>query len=490
MNKNKFWLSNKLFTVLVTSFFIVITSSSSLAQALLAYNEYIFLGTTHGVLRSTDKGKTWVHVNSGLPTEAALTDFAILRNRSQVRVYASTFYSGGSFVSTNFGESWDAFNEGLPLNKADKDYGIDKDYYPALWALATRGSDIFTGMSHDGIYAYFNTGTQWTEINSGLPTRDKDIRSLGVCNSTVFAGTDRNGIFRWNDNNRSWSAVNTGIERNEFGSYWQIRTFVATGTKIFAGSFGSGVFRSTNNGINWSAVNSGLTDLHIHDLTVSNNCIFAATKLGLFCSTDDGASWTAYGKDIQGKEVKYLAATSIDLYVLTKSAEFFHYNLKHNPVSEKYDMKMQTELFLRDSFFKYKPFKITFNDDFKNWILKSIPSNVPPFYGDVSISKLENEMSDSEILSKLGNPKPFTVNEFAAIIRHLLLKQPYGEDGLLANHMGQFNIFYVRLKKKTVVVDIGWWDIDRDLRNWQIDVYDLDHSGGKWTKDSYVFSRD
>lgn len=147
------------------------------------------------------------------------------------------------------------------------------------------------------------------------------------------------------------------------------------------------------------------------------------------------------------------------------------------------NIAVKTDTFLRDSFFKNGSVKLYFWDNFVNWILKSMPDEIPVFEGNLSKNRLIKAMCDSEILKELNNPKPLTIPEFAAIIRYLLLKQPNGENGDLPNN-GCANIFHVQLEDNLIVaVDVYW---DSGSREWRLRADGLDDNG--WRDGHCVFS--
>ncbi len=148
------------------------------------------------------------------------------------------------------------------------------------------------------------------------------------------------------------------------------------------------------------------------------------------------------------------------------------------------NIAVKTDGFSKDSFFKNGPVKLYFWDSFKNQILKAIPDSIPAFEGLLRKTQLTRNMFDSEILAELNNPQPFTVSEFAALIRELLSKQPKGEDGQLLNN-GYANIFYVKLEDaRVVVVDVSWLSGGRE---WYPRAYAL--GDGCWDDGRCAFSR-
>ncbi len=143
-----------------------------------------------------------------------------------------------------------------------------------------------------------------------------------------------------------------------------------------------------------------------------------------------------------------------------------------------------TQPFQRDSFFKNGPVKLYLWDSFKDLILKAIPDLVPAFQGNLRSTQLSKNMYDSEILTELGHPKPFSLLEFTAILSHLLMKQPEGEEGkLLVN--GYATIFYVELEDGRVVAVYAGWRAG--ARAWSLRAFAF--GAGFWYGGDRVFSR-
>lgn len=143
------------------------------------------------------------------------------------------------------------------------------------------------------------------------------------------------------------------------------------------------------------------------------------------------------------------------------------------------------EVFKKSSFFTADgSVKLWFGDNFKKWILSAIPDSIPAFQGKLLKNQLTEYMYDSAILKELGQPNPFTVGEFAAIIRDLLSKQPKGEGGTLVVN-NYTNIFYVQLEDgRVVAVSVRW---DADDREWRLGASDLDDV--RWAGGHDVFAR-
>ncbi len=143
-----------------------------------------------------------------------------------------------------------------------------------------------------------------------------------------------------------------------------------------------------------------------------------------------------------------------------------------------------TPSFQRDSFFKNGPVKLYIWDSFRDRILKAIPDTIPAYEGSLRQTQLSKNMYDSEILTELGHPKPFSLLEFTAILSHLLMKQPEGEEGkLLVN--GYATIFYVELEDGRVVAVYAGWRAG--ARAWSLRAFAF--GAGFWYGGDRVFSR-
>ena len=113
------------------------------------------------------------------------------------------------------------------------------------------------------------------------------IRSFVNNGTMLFAGTEDGGVFRSSNNGTNWTQVNAGIPNITVSAL----TVSGTGM-LFAGTNGGGMFRSLDNGTTWRPVNLGLTDSDVSSLTVSGNgTLFAGTyRGGVFRSSDNGAT--------------------------------------------------------------------------------------------------------------------------------------------------------------------------------------------------------
>jgi hypothetical protein len=107
------------------------------------------------------------------------------------------------------------------------------------------------------------------------------VLSLAVRDTNLFAGTGGGGVFLSTNSGTSWTEVNTGMPKDEYGNYRSVRCFAVSGTNLLVGTNG-GIFLTTNNGTSWTGVNSGLSDSVANSLIVSGANLYAGTVNGVW----------------------------------------------------------------------------------------------------------------------------------------------------------------------------------------------------------------
>jgi hypothetical protein len=267
--------------------FITTSMDTSLAQwvqtdqlnggvfSLAALDSSVLAGTwLCGAYLSTDCGKSWTAVDSGLTT-TDVRAFAF----SDTNAFAGT-YGGGVFLSTNWGTSWTPVDSGLG--------SMD------IQAMVVSRKNVIAGtITPGGIFVSRNSGTTWTRADLGLDGIFSSyfyFEALAVMGANVYAGSVANSIGVWvsTDDGMTWTESNSGLTNTD------VKAFAISGTNLFVGTFGGGVFLSTDKGETWTAVDSGLTDLNVLSLATSGTNLFAGTDYGgVFLSTNNGITWTA-----------------------------------------------------------------------------------------------------------------------------------------------------------------------------------------------------
>ncbi|MBM3124618.1 MAG: hypothetical protein FJZ87_06035, partial [Chloroflexi bacterium] len=199
-----------------------------------------------GVLKSTDGGRTWANMNTGL----------------------GNLYVGSLFMH--------------PTN-------------PDILLAGTGNNTYHSG---GGVYLTLDGGNNWTQT---LAT-DFGIHSVEIAQSNpniAYAG-NRSVVYRSEDGGRNWQNV-TGDETPWWGS-----PGVQTGfpidfqvdprdpDRIFTNAYGGGAFLSADSGRTWQDVSKGYTGAQVRALAVDPGVpgrIVAVARSGVFASYDGGSNW-------------------------------------------------------------------------------------------------------------------------------------------------------------------------------------------------------
>ena len=297
-----------------------------------------------GVFRSTDGGKNWSAINTGLTNLRILT--LAVNPQTPTILYAGT-YGGGVFRSTDEGESWSAVNVGL-TDLGIEALAIDPQTPTTLYAgtsVPNSFNNLIQVPIRGGVFRSTDGGDSW--VDTGLISIG--IQALVInpqTPTTLYAAGD--GLFRSTDGGNSWSKINTGFRTLAIDPH--------TPTTLYAGRIGSSrtrdsLFRSVDGGESWSAVNTGLFGLSIHALVINPktpttlyagagsarfqkipvNTRAAETeifRMGVLRSTDEGESWSAVNSGLTDVNIRALAIdpqTPTTLYAGTFNSSVFKF---------------------------------------------------------------------------------------------------------------------------------------------------------------------
>lgn len=211
--------------------------TSYVTKSKVASNGHIYITVWgSGVFRSTDKGKSWNPINTGL-TNLNLSDIEFI---SSTELLVSTMGSGIFKTTSLTNINWVECNVGL----TNLNVKSIKSYSGNLVLIGTYGSGIF--LSKD-------KAANWESSSKGLFY--KDVTSIeSADNGWVVAGTYGGGIYISRDTAKTWSRQSIGlinqfihdVKRNKLGY-------------LYAASNGRGVYISVNDGIAWAELDTFMT---------------------------------------------------------------------------------------------------------------------------------------------------------------------------------------------------------------------------------------
>lgn len=251
--------------------------------------DMLFVGTSNGVFVSKDAGDDWEKIASEtMPVN--LNSMAIDPRRS------STIYAGTNwrpYKSTDSGKSWRLIKTGMI---------DDSDVFAVT--IDPRNAEHIIASACSGIYESFNGGDKWAKIQ-GIPSqsrRTRDIVQHPTLPGTVYAATTE-GFWLTTNGGKSWALT---TQRNlEINS---IAVHPEEPNRVFIATNNYGVMVSNDGGKNFTPTNDNFTSRFTYSVTADVSQpgrVYATTHNTassggfFFISNDGGRSWSqAKGLDI------------------------------------------------------------------------------------------------------------------------------------------------------------------------------------------------
>ncbi|HAS45034.1 MAG TPA: hypothetical protein DCS93_31420 [Microscillaceae bacterium] len=227
-------------------------------------------GVSGGMWRSTNGGASWTQT-TGASQNKSVTDVYQDPNNTNTWYYVTGEIVGNSasgggapyrgtgvFKSTDRGITW------VSLNSLDPTSFTGGLQYSLRVRVDPTNSDVYVA-AFDGIYRSTNGGTSFTNVLSGPSARytDLEISATGVIYATLgSASTGNEGVFK-STNGTSWTNITPSLA----AGYQRINIDVAPSNEdiiyVFANTPGAGkndhqVFYSNTAGSSWSNRTNGL----------------------------------------------------------------------------------------------------------------------------------------------------------------------------------------------------------------------------------------
>lgn len=271
----------------------------------------IGIGSTFGLLRSGNDGRTWrqlgngnglpgtsfdvtalVGTTSGLYVAVACIDELSVINSKHL----APFVCGVPiYRSTNGGMTWAPVGPGAHLAPADASTPPFEGSVQALAALPNGSvvAAVSPLRGKPGLYRSNSVGTSWSLI--GPERRLNDASVLIVASKTgptIVAGVGSISttaqLLRSTDGGRTWRRVLAPAQMKDpivIGCAHTVHALLCAGLQH--------LFRSTDNGTSWQEPASlGLTSSNITFITTSpDGSVYLSRVGGLFRTTDDGEHW-------------------------------------------------------------------------------------------------------------------------------------------------------------------------------------------------------
>jgi photosystem II stability/assembly factor-like uncharacterized protein len=241
-----------------------------------------------GVYKSTDGGRSWMTVNSGLPDElvaglAISDDGAVL--------YAATGVSGAIYASRDGAQSWRQVgdNPELCCNVEHHLYVVPGN--PQALFAVQPAADENLSYSSDG-------GKTWTRIaDERGPLKAGALAIDPSSPQTLYLGTRGHGVYKSSDGGATWAEANRGMVDR------QIVTLVLDPSDrqtLYATTYDGQVFKSTDGAESWDNITERLeletwlggSDGRIAVHPGSPGLLFLGlSSTGFLLSRDGGETW-------------------------------------------------------------------------------------------------------------------------------------------------------------------------------------------------------
>ena len=241
----------------------------------------LFVGAKSGVWVSRDSGDNWSKIDS--PTLPLDVNSMAIDPKDNNTIYAGTTYR--PYKSTDAGKSWRLIKTGM-IDDSDV-FAINID---------PRRADHLIASACSGIYESLNGGEKWAKIQ-GIPSqsrRTRDIVQHPSIAGTVYAGTTE-GFWMSTNGGKSWILT---TQRNlEVNS---IAVHPDEPNRVFIGTNNFGVLVSIDGGKNFVPTNDNFTSRFTYSVTpdiAQQGRLYATTQNTstsggfFFTSNDGGASW-------------------------------------------------------------------------------------------------------------------------------------------------------------------------------------------------------
>ncbi len=261
--------------------------------------DVVCIGTGAGVFRWRAGEKSWQRISEGL-IGTMMRDLVFFKNA----LYVTTYNRNGIFKSVDGGNNWIPIHRGLPT--------ID------VGALTVSGRTLYLGMNEmnfmgtqgattAGIYRLEDDQNSWIPVQTEMRTADKDprysntyhqmysVEQLAISGDTFYAIASMGRgprLFRWQRGKRFWTDISPHPDDWVYIGLDEL-TGLAVEEKTLYISADKDLMRSRNKGDTWSEIEMPTSRYGQNSgAVVLGKTVYAGVAgRGVFRSTDRGKTW-------------------------------------------------------------------------------------------------------------------------------------------------------------------------------------------------------
>jgi len=236
-------------------------------------------GNALGLWQSLDYGMTWKTLV--MPVDGATITSVALDFHQPANLFMAT--TAGLYKSSDRGNTWESTGRGLPITtrkiiNIEWDSAIPDQGYLTL-ANNYFGSDALVGKTIDD-------GASWFFLGNG-PVANGEITGFIKDNDSIFA-ISSSSLYRSIDGGIAWEKIQLPDLGQDNGIIW-LQTIPAT-HDLYVKTNG-GLLSSKDNGLSWSVL-MRLANPKIASIS-ANRLYYAGSNQGILFSDDGGTSWTS-----------------------------------------------------------------------------------------------------------------------------------------------------------------------------------------------------
>lgn len=303
-------------------------------------NENVFVaGALDGVFRSLDGGATWQRISPEGHAELRNLDSIAIDPREPDTIYAGTFHL--PWKTTDGGKTWSAVHSGMIDDSDVMSIAIDRNNHSRILASACSG-----------IYLSEDAAAQWRKVQ-GIPYSAR--RTLAILQdpqkpATVYAGTTE-GLWRTTTSGAAWSRitpVNWVINSVSVVPRENSSSRILIGTEQFGvllSDDGGKQFRESNRGFNHRQIVALALDRIKPDRVLA---VLANAIDPIVATSNGGQTWAPLGPGLSSRAVKQIYAAPTGWWASLAQGGLMRYDAKRNAWIVAGKLSDATAIALRD----------------------------------------------------------------------------------------------------------------------------------------------